>query len=118
MSGEGARTRSAIPIAASLAEFTEKLIARRGVEQSNLLFEGQRGRATQALSARTNAIGVLTWHGQFFLFDFNLLSESNRTCRGSDKNVCVGTRTGSRLRTRINTWGHRRIFSIGSTVAN
>jgi peroxiredoxin len=58
MSGEGAHTRSAIPIAASLAEFTEKLIARRGVEQSNLLFEGQIGRAAQALSARTNAIGV------------------------------------------------------------
>jgi len=58
MSGEGAHTRSATPIAASLAEFTEKLIARRGVEQSNLLFEGQIGRATQALSARTNAIGV------------------------------------------------------------
>jgi peroxiredoxin len=49
---------STIPIAASLAEFTDKLIARRGVEQSNLLFGGQIGPATEALSARTNAIGV------------------------------------------------------------
>jgi peroxiredoxin len=46
------------PIAASLAEFTHKLIARRGVEQSNLLFAGQIGPATQALSGRANAIGV------------------------------------------------------------
>src|SRR5580704_14204368 len=45
-------------IAASLAEFTDKLIARRGVEQSNLLFGGQIGPATEALSARTNTIGV------------------------------------------------------------
>jgi peroxiredoxin len=49
---------SAVPIAASLAEFTDKLIARRGVEQSNLLFGGQIGPATEALSARTNTIGV------------------------------------------------------------
>jgi peroxiredoxin len=49
---------SAAPIAASLAEFTDRLIARRGVEQSNLLFGGQIGPATEALSARTNAIGV------------------------------------------------------------
>jgi peroxiredoxin len=49
---------SAVPIAASLAEFTDKLIARRGVEQSNVLFGGQIGPATEALSARTNTIGV------------------------------------------------------------
>jgi thiol-disulfide isomerase/thioredoxin len=49
---------STVPIAASLAEFTDKLIARRGVEQSNLLFGGQIGPATEALSARTNTIGV------------------------------------------------------------
>jgi peroxiredoxin len=48
----------AVPIAASLADFTDKLIARRGVEQSNILFRGQIGPATQALSARTNSIGV------------------------------------------------------------
>src|ERR1700731_2879072 len=58
MSGEGAHTRIAVPIAASLAEFTDKLIARRGVEQSNLLFGGQIGPATQALSGRTNVISV------------------------------------------------------------
>lgn len=58
MSEEGAHTGSAVPIAASLAEFTDKLIARRGVEQSNLLFGGQIGPATRALSARTNSIGV------------------------------------------------------------
>ena len=48
----------ALPIAASPADFTDKLIARRSVEQSNLLFGGQIGPATQALSARTNSIGV------------------------------------------------------------
>jgi hypothetical protein len=48
----------AVPIAASLADFNDKLIARRGVEQSNLQFGGQIGPATQALSARTNSIGV------------------------------------------------------------
>jgi len=48
----------AVPIAASLAEFTDRLIARRGVEQSNLLFGGQIGPATEALSARTSTIGV------------------------------------------------------------
>jgi peroxiredoxin len=58
MSEEGAQTRPAVPLAASLAQFTEKLIARRGVEQSNVLFGGQIGPATKALSARTNAIGV------------------------------------------------------------
>jgi hypothetical protein len=58
MSEEGAHQDSAAPIAASLAEFTEKLIARRGVEQANVLFGGQIGPATQALSARTNSIGV------------------------------------------------------------
>jgi peroxiredoxin len=58
MSEEGARPDSAVPIAVSLAEFTDKLIARRGVEQSNILFGGQIGPATQALSARTNAIGI------------------------------------------------------------
>lgn len=49
---------AAVPITASLAEFTDKLIARRGVEQSNLLFGGQIGPASQALSGRTNVIGV------------------------------------------------------------
>ena len=58
MSEEGAHTESAAPIAASLAEFTDELIARRGVEQSNILFGGQIGPATRALSARTNSIGV------------------------------------------------------------
>src|ERR1700724_4169161 len=48
----------AVPIAASLAEFTDRLIARRGVEQSNLLFGGQIGPAAEALSARTSTIGV------------------------------------------------------------
>ena len=58
MSEDSAHTPSAAPIAASLAKFTEKLIARRGVEQSNLLFAGQIGPATKALRARTNSIGV------------------------------------------------------------
>jgi peroxiredoxin len=58
MSEEGAHTRPAVPLAASLTQFTEKLIARRGVEQSNVLFGGQIGPATKALNARTNAIGV------------------------------------------------------------
>src|SRR5215208_2324191 len=58
MSEVGAHTESGAPIAASLAEFTDKLIARRGLEQSNLLFGGQIGPARQALSARTNSIGV------------------------------------------------------------
>jgi peroxiredoxin len=58
MSEEDAHTRPAVPLAASLAQFTEKLIARRGVEQSNVLFGGQIGPATKALSARTKAIGV------------------------------------------------------------
>jgi peroxiredoxin len=54
-----------VPIAASLAEFTDKLIARRGVEQSNLLFGGQIGPATRALSGRTNVslptAKAMTW---------------------------------------------------------
>ena len=58
MSEDGAHEGIAVPIAASLAEFTDKLIARRGVEQSNLLFGGQIGPATKALSARTSSIGV------------------------------------------------------------
>jgi peroxiredoxin len=58
MSEEGALQGSSIPIAASLAEFTEELIARRGVEQTNALFGGQIGPATEALSARTNSVGV------------------------------------------------------------
>jgi peroxiredoxin len=58
MSEDSAHTRSAVPLAASLTQFTEKLIARRGVEQSNVLFGGQIGPATKALSARTNPIGV------------------------------------------------------------
>ena len=58
MSGNSARTHSAVPLAVSLSQFTEKLIARRGVEQSNILFEGQIGPAAKALSARTNAFGV------------------------------------------------------------
>jgi peroxiredoxin len=58
MSEDSAHTPSAAPIAASLAKFTDKLIARRGVEQSNLLFAGQIGPATEALRARTNSSGV------------------------------------------------------------
>ncbi len=58
MSEEGAHTGSPVPIAASLAEFTDELVARRGVEESNVLFEGQIGPATRALSTRTNSIGV------------------------------------------------------------
>ena len=58
MSKEGTHKGSAVPIAASLAEFTDEVIARRGVEQSNFLFDGQIGPATQALSARTNSVDV------------------------------------------------------------
>jgi peroxiredoxin len=62
MSEHGAHTRSAVPLAASLAEslaeFTQKLIARRGVERTNILFEGQIGPAARALRTRTKAIGV------------------------------------------------------------
>src|SRR6516225_1413090 len=58
MSEDSAHTRSAVPLAVSLAQFTEKLIARRGVEQSNVLFGGQIRPATKALSAKTNTIGV------------------------------------------------------------
>ena len=55
---EDTHTRSALPLAASLSQFTEKLIARRGIEQANTLFGGQIGPATKALNARINAIGV------------------------------------------------------------
>ena len=58
MSEEGAHNRPAVPLAVSLARFTENLIARRGVEQANILFGGQIGPANQALRVRTNAIGV------------------------------------------------------------
>ena len=58
MSEDSAHTRSATPIAASLAEFTDKLIARRGAEQSDVLFGGQIGPATKALSVRTRYIDV------------------------------------------------------------
>jgi len=58
MSEDSARTRSPAPIAGSLAEFTDKLIARRGVEQSDVLFGGQIGPATEALSARTSSVDV------------------------------------------------------------
>jgi peroxiredoxin len=58
MSEEGVHTVSAVPIAASLAEFTNELIGRRGVEQSNVLFKGQIDPATKALSARIKPIGV------------------------------------------------------------
>ena len=58
MSEDNAHTQSAVPLAVSLSQFTEKLIAQRGVEQSSILFEGQIGPAAKALSARTNAIGV------------------------------------------------------------
>jgi len=40
---KGAHTGVVAPIGASLAEFTERLIARRGVEQANVLFGGQIG---------------------------------------------------------------------------
>jgi peroxiredoxin len=58
MNEDGAHTESGVYIADSLAEFTGDLIARRGIEESNLLFEGQIAPATRALSARTNSIGV------------------------------------------------------------
>jgi len=57
MSENSARTQSAVPLAVSISQFTEKLIAQRGVEQSSILFEGQIGPAAKALSA-TNAIGI------------------------------------------------------------
>jgi hypothetical protein len=53
MSEEGAHTRPAVPLAASLTQFTEKLIARRGVEQSNVLFGGQIERSVSATRHRT-----------------------------------------------------------------
>ena len=37
MSEEGAHTGSPVPIAASLAEFTDELVTRRGVQESNAL---------------------------------------------------------------------------------
>ena len=49
--------KSAFRLAASLTQYTERLIARRGVEQANVLFGGQIGPAAEAL-ARTNVIGV------------------------------------------------------------
>lgn len=57
MSEDGAHQGSA-QVAASRADSTEKLVARRGVEQSNVLFGGQIGPATKALSAGTTAISV------------------------------------------------------------
>jgi peroxiredoxin len=67
MREQGAQTRPAASLADSLAKFTEKLIARRGLEQSNDLFEGQIGPATKALSARTKVIGVSDWAPHFSL---------------------------------------------------
>jgi peroxiredoxin len=58
MSEDSTHAGAAVPLAASLTRFTEKLIARRGVAQSNTLFDGQIGPAARALSARTSAIGV------------------------------------------------------------
>ena len=58
MSEDHARAQSSVPLAVSLSQFTEKLVALRGVEQSSILFEGQIGPAAKSLSARTNAIGV------------------------------------------------------------
>jgi peroxiredoxin len=58
MSEEGVHNRPADPLAASLARFTENLIARRGVEQANLLFGGQINPAIQALRVRTRAVSV------------------------------------------------------------
>jgi hypothetical protein len=52
MSEEDAHNRPAVPLAASLAQFTENLIARRGVEQANILFGGQIGRHTISGSQR------------------------------------------------------------------
>src|ERR1051326_4194366 len=58
MSEEGVHDRPADPLAASLARFTENVIARRGVEQANVLFGGQIDPAIQALRVRTRAVGV------------------------------------------------------------
>jgi peroxiredoxin len=58
MGQDNEHTRSAAPLALSLTQFTEKLIARRGIEQANVLFEGQINPATQALSTRTNVVAV------------------------------------------------------------
>ena len=59
MSEDSAHTPSAAPIAASLAKFTDKLIARRGVEQSNLLFAGQIGPASSCVGACTRAREII-----------------------------------------------------------
>jgi len=56
--GEDGAHQGSAPVAASLADFAEKLVARRGVEQSNVLFGGQIGPATKALTAGTTAISV------------------------------------------------------------
>src|SRR5436190_1223916 len=58
MSDESAHNRPTVPLAASLAQFTENLIARRGVEQANILFGGQIDPAIQALRVRTKSVGV------------------------------------------------------------
>ena len=58
MSEEGVHNRPADPLAASLARFTENVIARRGVEQANVLFAGQIDPAIQALRVRTKAVSV------------------------------------------------------------
>jgi peroxiredoxin len=58
MSKNDVHTGVTVSVAASLAAFTDDLIARRGVEQANLLFDGQIGPATKALSECTTAIGV------------------------------------------------------------
>jgi peroxiredoxin len=67
MNEDSAQARSAVSLAASLAQFTEKLIARRGVEQTNVLFGGQIGPAAKALSVRTNVIRVGDKAPQFSL---------------------------------------------------
>jgi hypothetical protein len=46
-----AGTRSAALLAASLSQYTERLIARRGIEQANVLFGGQIGPAAKALTS-------------------------------------------------------------------
>jgi len=58
MGQDSPHTRSAVPLALSLTKFTETLIARRGIEQANVLFDGQINAATAALSTRTNVVAV------------------------------------------------------------
>jgi peroxiredoxin len=58
MSQDSAPTRSAVPLAPSLAQFTERLIERRGVERANVLFDGQINPATKALRTRTDVVAV------------------------------------------------------------